>query len=63
MSCAVAGLGISSDVASDCVAPITKIKMADDSSPASSEKKRPLTDDMKGSSVDGAMEQKEYLVN
>ena len=57
------GLGISSDVASDCVAPIAKIKMADDGAPASSGKKRPLTDDAKGLSVDGAVEQKEYLVS
>ncbi|KAL9956769.1 hypothetical protein ACROYT_G038302 [Oculina patagonica] len=35
--------------------------MADDSSPASSGKKRPLTDDIKGLSVDDAVEQKEYL--
>lgn len=42
---------------------ITKINMADDSSPAASEKKRPLTDDMKGLSDDGTVEQKEYLVS
>lgn len=57
------GLGASSDVASDCVALITKIKMADDSSPALSEKKRPLTDDTKGLSADGGVEQKEYQVS
>ena len=42
---------------------ITKIKMADDSSPAASEKKQPLTADMKGLSDDSAVEQKEYLVS
>ena len=42
---------------------ITKIKMADDSSPAASEKKQPLTDGMKSVSDDGAVEQKEYLVS
>lgn len=42
---------------------ITKIKMADDSSPAASEKKQPLTADMKGLSDDGTVEQKEYLVS
>ena len=40
-----------------------KIKMADDSSPAASEKKQPLTDDMKGLSDVGAVEQEEYLVS
>lgn len=56
-------LGRSSDVASVCVALIMKIKMADDSSPAASEKKQPLTDDMKGLSDVGTVEQKEYLVS
>lgn len=42
---------------------IMKIKMADDSSPAASEKKQPLTDDMKGLSDGGTVEQKEYLVS
>ena len=40
-----------------------KIKMADDSSPAASEKKQPLTDDTKGLSDVGAVEQEEYLVS
>ena len=45
------------------MAPIAKTKMADDkSSPASSEEKRHLRDDMKRFSGDGTVEQKEYLV-
>ena len=57
------GLGRNSDVASDCVALITKINMADDSSPAASEKKQTLTADSKGLSDNGVIEQKEYLVS
>lgn len=55
-------LGLTSDVASVCVAPIGKINMAEDSTPVSSEQKRPVEDDMRKLSEDGKVEQKEYLV-
>lgn len=55
-------LGLTSDVASVCVAPIGKINMAEDSTPVSSGQKRPVDDDMRKLSEDGKVEQKEYLV-